>query len=75
MEKHITKRGKKKKSSNGLALGIRCALIIILLIIWQLIAANNVKICILYKLSIGNIFRFAWNLQRVEVCGSIYLRL
>ena len=44
MEKHITKRGKKKKSSNGLALGIRCALIIILLIIWQLIAANNVKI-------------------------------
>ena len=46
MGRHIIKHEKKKKNNNGLALGIRCFLIMILLIIWQLIAGNNVKIAV-----------------------------
>lgn len=44
MEKHIIKHGKKKKTNDGLAFGIRCILIFILLLIWQFIASNNNKI-------------------------------
>jgi NitT/TauT family transport system permease protein len=44
MEKHILKRGKKKNNSDAIALPIRIVLLAACIIIWELIAKNNIKI-------------------------------
>lgn len=44
MEKHILKHGKKKNSSDVIALPIRIALIAVFIVFWEIVAKNNVKI-------------------------------